>query len=175
MVSSSEMGKFTYTFENVFAELVTDFGGYSGEKHFYGIDGSWGISQDMEQATNMATKAAAIMGVGHFFGKKSLRGVLFEDTKDKTLVNQDVEVFLHNAQLVSDMIMDEYHDFVKQFTDKYTNKVGTGECIVPGEEFRKSLNEWRKSLPEQKQKDLLVLNEIIKEIMLKTQKGIKCD
>ena len=173
MVSSSEIGNFTYTFENVFADLVADFGGYSGEKYFYGIDGSWGISQDMNQATNMATKAAAVMGVGHFFGKKSLGGVMFEDVKDKTLINQDVEVFLHNAQIVSDLIMDEYSDFVKQFTDKYADKVGTGECIVPGEEFRTSLNEWRKSLPEQKQQDLITLNEIIKEIMSKTQNDVK--
>ena len=160
-----------FTFEKIFSDIVCDFGGYSSEKHFYGIDGSWGITGDMQNATMRATEATGVMGIGHYFGKKSLDGVAFIDGKDKKNMNKDIEVFLKNAQLISNMIVEEYEDFIKQFTQKYSSKVGTGECIITGDTFRKELEEWRNSLPEDKKEDLKNLNEVIIDVMKKTQNG----
>ena len=86
-------------------------------------------------------------------------------------MNKDIEVFLKNAQLISNMIVEEYEDFIKQFTQKYSSKVGTGECIITGDTFRKELEEWRNSLPEDKKEDLKNLNEVIIDVMKKTQNG----
>ncbi len=163
---------FEFPFERVFSDIVLSFGGYSSEKRFYGMDGSYGITSDMEQATNMATNAVITMGMGYNFGKKSLGGAMFMDEEDKHLINKDINTILKNAQTVSDFIVEEYKDFVEHFTKKYSSKVGTGECIISGETFRKELNEWRKSLPKSKQEDLMALNDIVKGIIKDTQKGI---
>ena len=162
-------------FHNIFADLVTFFGGGSCENKFYDVDGSYGITADMEYATQIASEAVGIMGIGHYFGKKSMNGCFVIDEKDKHLFNKDLNIFLRNAQLVSDMIAEEYSDFIKQFTDKYSSKVGTGECVVDGDQFRKELNEWRAALPENKKQDLLTLNELIKDIMIQTKKGVLLD
>ena len=163
---------FEYPFERVFSNIVCDFGGYSCEKAFYGMDGSYGITSDMEMATDMATKAVVTMGMGYNFGKKSLGGAMFADSEDKSLINKDINTILRNAQTTSNFIVEEYADFIKKFTKKYSSKVGTGECIISGETFRKELNNWRKNLPKEKKEDLIALNEIIKGIIKDTQKGI---
>ena len=171
-VYSAKPNHFEYPFERIFSDVVLSFGGYSSEKRFYGMEGSYGITSDMEQATNMATNAVVTMGMGYNFGKKSLVGAMFVDSDDKHLINKDINTILKNAQTVSNLIVEEYEDFVKKFTKKYSNKVGTGECIISGETFRKELNEWRNKLPKSKKEDLLALNEIIKLIIKDTQKGI---
>ena len=162
---------FVYPFERIFSRIVTSFGGYSSEKKFYGMDGSYGITSDMEMATNIATNAVVTMGMGYNFGKKSLSGAMFMDAEDKAFINKDINIILKNAQTVSNLIVEEYSDFVQQFTKKYSSKVGTGECIISGETFRKELNDWRKTLSKEKQEDLSALNEIIKMVIKDTQKG----
>lgn len=159
------------SFHNIFAELVTLYGGYSCENRIYDVDGSYGITADMKYATSIANDAVGTMGIGHYFGKKSIDGCMFLDEQDKRNINKDTNVLLRNAQLVSDMITEEYEGFIKAFTEKHSNKVGTGKCVVDGEQFRKELNEWRNSLPEKKKQDLLTLNNIIKDIMIQTKEG----
>lgn len=163
------------SFHNTFADLVTDFGGYSCENKFYDVDGSYGITADMEFATSIANDAIGTMGMGHYFGKKSINGCYFLDEQDKHNMNKDINIFMRNAQLVSDMITDEYADFIQKFTKKYSGKVGTGECIVDGEQFRKELKEWTDSLSPQKKQDIEALKELIKEIMTQTRKGVLLD
>ena len=40
--------------ETIFSDIVCSFGGNSSEELFYGMDGSWGISQDLRSANQMA-------------------------------------------------------------------------------------------------------------------------
>ena len=163
-----------YSFEKIFSGLVTDFGGTSCEKHFYGQDGSWGITADMEAATNYATMATTLMGQGKHFGKKSINGMWVISENDKNNINKDIDVMLTNAQLVSDAITEVYEDFNKEFVKKYSSKVGTGECIVHRDEFLKMLNGWRAKQPPEKQKEFELLDRTILEVIAATKRGVKC-
>lgn len=163
-----------YSFEHVFSDLVCDFGGNSCEKHFYGQDGSWGITCDMQMATHGASMATAIMGQGKHFGKKSMNGMWVLSEKDKDNMNKDIDVMLTNAQLVSDAITKIYEDFNREFTRKYAPKVGTGECIVQREEFLKMLNEWRTKQSPEKQREFELLDKTIQDVIAATKRGVKC-
>ena len=160
-----------YTLERILSNIISSFGGYSCEKHFYGIDGSWGITGDMKSATNSATTAVAVMGVGYNFGKKSLNGAAFIDDEDKAKINKDIDILLKNSQFISDLIVDQYEDLIKLLTQKYAEKVGTGDCIIPVKEFKEEVDKWKSSLPEEKLKDLSDLEEIIVDIIQKTKCG----
>ena len=163
-----------WSFEKIFSGLVTDFGGNSCEKHFFGQDGSWGINVDMKDATHTATMAAGLMGQGKHFGKKSIDGMWVISEKDKDNLNKDIDVMLTNAQLVSDAITEVYEDFNKEFVKKYSSKVGTGECIIQREEFVKMLNDWRAKQPAEKQKEFELLDKTILEVIAATKRGVKC-
>ena len=163
-----------WSFEKIFSDLVVDFGGNSCEKHFYGQDGSWGITADMQSATHTATMAAGLMGQGKHFGKKSIEGMWVISEQDKDNLNKDIDVMLTNSQLVSDAITEVYEDFNREFVKKYASKVGTGECIVQREEFVKMLNEWRAKQPPEKQKEFELLDKTILEVIAATKRGVKC-
>lgn len=163
-----------WSFEKIFSDMVVDFGGNSCEKHFYGQDGSWGITVDMQYATDRASMAAGVMGQGKYFGKKSINGMWVISEKDKDKLNKDIDVMLTNAQLVSDAITKVYEDFNKEFVKKYADKVGTGECIIQREEFTKMLEEWRKKQPAEKQKEFELLDKTILEVIAATKRGVKC-
>lgn len=163
-----------YSFEHVFSDLVCDFGGNSCEKHFYGQDGSWGITCDMQMATHGATLATAIMGQGKHFGKKSIDGMWVISEKDKDNMNKDIDVMLKNSQLVSDAITEVYEGFNREFTKKYAQRVGTGECIIHREEFLKMLNEWRAKQSPEKQREFELLDKTILEVISATKRGVKC-
>lgn len=163
-----------WSFEKIFSDLVVDFGGNSCEKHFYGQDGSWGITADMQSATHTATMAAGLMGQGKHFGKKSIDGMWVISEQDKDNLNKDIDVMLTNSQLVSDAITEVYEDFNREFVKKYASKVGTGECIVQREEFVKMLNEWRTKQPPEKQKEFELLDKTILEVIAATKRGVKC-
>ena len=163
-----------WSFEKIFSDLVVDFGGNSCEKHFYGQDGSWGITADMQSATHTATMAAGLMGQGKHFGKKSIDGMWVISEQDKDNLNKDIDVMLTNSQLVSDAITEVYEDFNREFVKKYASKVGTGECIVQREEFVKMLNEWRAKQPPEKQKEFELLDKTILEVIAATKRGVKC-
>ena len=173
-VYTSEMDNPEYSFEHVFSDVICDFGGTSAEQEFYGQNGSWGITSDMENATARATQAAGIMGQGKFFGKKSLNGMAFLSEKDQDLINKDIEVILKNAEAVSGAITKVYEDFNKEFTKKYSPKVGTGECIIQREEFIEFLNEWRSKQSKEKQQELVELKQAILDVIKATKKGIIC-
>ena len=163
-----------WSFEKIFSDLVVDFGGNSCEKHFFGQDGSGGISVDMQNATHTATMAAGLMGQGKHFGKKSMNGMWVISEKDKDNLNKDIDVMLTNSQLISDAITQVYEDFNKEFVKKYASKVGTGDCIIQRDEFVKMLQDWRAKQPPEKQKEFEQLDNTILEVIAATKRGVKC-
>ena len=162
------------SFENVFAGMVCDFGGNSCEHKFFGQDGSWGITCDMEMATHSASLATALMGQGKHFGKKSMNGMIFMSDEDKKNMNKDIDVMLKNAQAVSDAITEIYEDFNKEFVKKYSSKVGTGECIIHKEEFDKMLDEWIAKQQPEKRKEMDELDDAILRVIDATKNGVIC-
>lgn len=160
-----------WSFEKVFSDIVCDFGGNSSEKRFYNMDGSWGISSDMQMATHFSTLAVSLMGQGKHFGKKSLDGMQFMSERDKNLMNKDIDVILKNAQATSDLIVDVYSDFVTEFTKKYSSKVGTGECLIQGEVFEQELADWKKRQTPEKLAELDLADEVILKIIQACKDG----
>ncbi len=162
------------SFENVFSGLVCDFGGNSCEHRFFGQDGSWGITCDMEMATHAASLATAIMGQGKHFGKKSMNGMIFMSDEDKKNMNKDIDVMLKNAQAVSDAITEIYEDFNKEFVKKYASRVGTGECIIHKDEFDKMLDEWIAKQSPEKRKEMDELDDAVLRVIEATKNGVVC-
>ena len=166
-------GNEEWSFEKLFADIVCDYGGHSAEKYFYDIDGSFGITCDLEMATNYADKMVKNMGQGAKTGKQAMH--LFGSNiseKMKEQIEQDRHVILENALTVSDLITETYADFINEFTDKYSHLVGTGECLVDGDIFRKELADWKARQPKEKQDEIKFMENMILEIITKTKKGI---
>ena len=112
------------------------------------------------------------MGMGAKIGKMSIDPD--EDLSDnlKQMIEDDERVILNNAKHTSDLITEIYEDFNKQFTEKYAPLVGTGECILDGDKFRKALNEWKASQSPEKKKELEECDKVILEIIDATKRGI---
>lgn len=163
------------SFETVFSELVCDFGGHASENRFYNMEGSWGITQDMQMATDMAKAAVQIMGMGPKTGRISIRpnhlGALDISDTLRERIDSDVEVLLRNSEHCADRIVEVYSDFIEQFSQKYAPKVGTGECIITSEQFNKELEAWKKDLGDEKLKELDELEREILEVIQKTKQG----
>lgn len=160
-----------YSFEKNFSDIVCSYGGHSAEKYFYDIDGSYGISSDLQMATSMADRMIKIMGQGAKVGKKSLVKELNLSENMKEIIEEDRDVILNNALTVSDLITETYADFNREFTKKYSNLVGTGDCLVDGNVFRKELAEWKASQSKEKQEEIKLMESIILDIIAKTKKG----
>ena len=164
-----------FSFENMFSEIVCYFGGYSSEKRFYNMDGSLGITQDMLQATSLAKFAVEKMGMGSKTGRISINtnSLGIKDISDdlRIRMESDVEAILKNAETISNKIISAYSGFVEQFTQKYSDKVGTGDCIISSEEFLEQLENWKSSLSEAEKEGLLDLEKDILTIIEKTKKG----
>ena len=160
------------TFETLFGNIVCSFGGNSAENLFYGINGSYGISADMKSARNAAELMVKVMGLGAKTGKMSIGEN--EDLSDnmKKNIEDDERVILNNAQITSDLITNTYADFNKWFTQTYSSLVGSGECLVDGDEFRNALNKWKSEQTPEKQKELELCDETIIQIIEATKKGI---
>ncbi len=160
------------SFEYMFGNIVCSFGGNSAENIFYGMDGSYGISSDMQNARDSAETMVKVMGLGANTGKMTTAKNENLSDKMKQMIEDDQRVILNNAKITSDMITEVYADFNKWFTEKYSPKVGTGECIIDGDEFRKILNEWKTAQSPEKQKQLKLCDNTITQIMEATKKGI---
>lgn len=172
---SKESENDEFNFEQVFADIVCDYGGHSAEKQFYHIDGSWGITSDMQMANDGATLAVTRMGLGPKTGKRSIPeaddGSFNVSPRVRSNIDKDIETFLKNANLVSDKIVAAYSAFIEEFTEKYKPIVGTGDCIIPGDAFRADLAEWKARQGETKIHELADLEKEILDIMEKTKKG----
>lgn len=171
---SKDSGNEEHSFEKLFADLVCTYGGHSCEKKFYNIDGSWGITGDLGQATESANRAVQLMGMGPNTGKISLNGMYQSPSaKMRNNIDKDVEVLLKNSLTISDLITDVYADFNKEFTAKYAGLVGTGECLVQGDVFRKELKDWIERQPENKRREIAAVDEIILDTIKATKAGRK--
>ncbi len=160
------------SFENIFSMMVCAFGGNSAEEYFYGMAGSYGISSDMRAVRNDAELMVKVMGLGHKTGKMSIS--FFDNFSDK--LKQDIEdderLIINNAKIVSDLITEVYADFNREFTEKYASKVGSGECILSGDEFREFLKDWKSRQSAEKLKELDLCDKTILRIIDCTKKGI---
>ena len=159
----------------MFSTLVFAFGGHASENKFYNMQGSWGITQDMQMATQIANLAVLKMGLGAKTGRISLGqnalGDINVSERLKNRIEEDVETMLKNAELASDKIADAYGDFIELFTDKYKSKVGSGDCIISSEEFNAILNDWKEKQTPEKLQELENLEKEILLIIAKTKKG----
>ena len=168
-----------YSFEKLFSNLICYFGGHSAEKRFFNMDGSWGITGDMQQATNTAKMAVQYMGLGPNTGKiaiyPSRNGTLDISEKMRDKIDSDVDVLLKNANTISDMIVNTYDGFLEEFGQKYKDRVGTGDCIVTSDEFQKELYDWVEKQPESKKKEIEKLKQDVLMVIDKTKKGIVID
>lgn len=167
------------SFESLMGELICDYGGYSAEKRFYNINGSHGIIQDMQLATNWAERAVLDYRMGKNTGVKHISrnpdGTLAASEHKKELIEKDIDAITQGAMLISDAIVETYKGFIEQFAKKYYKKIGTGNCTISGEKFKKELDTWKNSLSdEEKEKithmELYILNTL-KSIQNGTFKG----
>ena len=159
-------------FESLFASLVLGFGGNSAEHRFYGMNGSLGITCDMEQNRNIAEFMVKSAGMGANVGKMSIADDEQVSEDLKKMIETDERVILHNAKVVSDYITEVYSDFNERFTKKYAPKVGTGECLIDGDLFRSELEKWKKSQSPEKQEEIKQCDIAIQKVMEATKKGI---
>jgi len=81
---------------------------------------------------------------------------------------------LKNAQVVSDAITEIYADFNREFTKKYSSRVGTGECIIHRKEFVEMFNDWKSRQSAEKQKEFEELDKAILEVIAATKRGTVC-
>ena len=108
--------------------------------------------------------------MGHNTGKIS-NAADIESAKYNENVYKDLEVILTNAQIVSDLITEHYRDFIVDFTNKYSKLIGTDNCLIDGDEFRKSLKNQVASRPQAVKEDLAVLEDIIMDINKSSKQG----
>ena len=126
----------------------------------------------MESVRNRAEIMVKVMGLGAKTGKMSIGDDdVLSDAMLKR-IEDDERVIMNNAKITSDLITEMYSDFNKWFTQKYSPLVGTGDCIMDGDTFRKALKQWRAEQPLEKQRMLQACDETIVEIMEATKRGI---
>ena len=171
-VFEGSLGNADYPFEAMFTTLVCCFGGYSCEKLFFGMDGSNGISQDLAQATAAAKRGIEYFGFGHNTGKIS-NAVKIQSPAFYEKVYKDLDIILENAKSASDLITETFKSFNEWFTNKYSKLIGSNDCMVDGDEFRRSLQNWRKSLSADKKEEINILEDMIMDIIDSSKKGIK--
>ncbi len=161
------------SFENVFAAIIASFGGNSSESRFFGMEGSLGISCDMESIRGYAESMVKVMGLGAKTGKMAIDYGENLSDKMKSIIEDDERVIINNAKIASDLITEVYEDFNKEFTKKYAMLVGTGECLIDGNDFRKELNNWKSSQTPEKQEELKLCDELLLKIIECTKKGLE--
>lgn len=140
------------SFERILSEIVSCYGGYSSENSFFGMRGSLGITQDMKMAQEYAYEAVTKMGMGKRTGVRHIDDTNILSEKQKDNVAQDIDDILRTGKLISDLIVEEYKDFIEEFSKRHYQQVATGDCIISAEQFRKELNEWLDENPSSKQK-----------------------
>ena len=162
-----------FSFERVMSDIVCSYGGHSSEKNIYNMSGSWGITGDMQSAESTARMAVLDMGMGPRTGVRHIRrnALGSPDVSQEKLreIEMDMDSFMGAAKRISDSIIETYKDFILEFTEKYSSKVGTGECIVSSEQFQKELNEWRNRQSEETKAKLVDLEKEVLDEMEKVK------
>lgn len=164
-----------YNYETMMSSLICSFGGHSAEKIIYNMPGSWGITGDLDQISGTARAAVLYMGMGPKTGvyRIPMKTTGSPDVSEAKLrdIEADIDSFVQTGNKISDMIVENYKDFILEFTKRHSNKVGTGECIISSDEFRRELSEWRKGLSEDKKAQIAQMETDIVTLMEKTKKG----
>ncbi|MCD8024913.1 MAG: AAA family ATPase [Candidatus Gastranaerophilales bacterium] len=164
-------------FEKIMSDMVCSYGGHSAEKSIYNMTGSYGITADMQSIDGIARFAVMDMGMGPKTGvdhiKRKEDGSADVSEKKLEIIESDIDSFKKSALYISDSILEAYQGFILEFTDKYWQKVGTGECIISGKEFKEELNNWREKQPDDKKQELGTLEKNILSVMESTKKGKK--
>ena len=162
----------TYPFEAMFTALVCSYGGYSCEKFFFNINGSAGISQDLAQATAAVKRGVEYFGFGHNTGQIS-NAVKIQSPAFYEAAYKDMDVILTNAKAASDLITETYKKFNEWFTQKYSKLIGTDDCMVDGDEFRRILSNWKNSLSADIKEEINIMEDMVMDIIENSKKGIK--
>ena len=81
-------------------------------------------------------------------------------------------MILNNAQIASDLITDTYKGFNKWFTDKYSKLIGTDDCMIDGDDFRKILAQWKKVQPKDVQESFEILGDMVMDIIKASKNGV---
>ena len=168
-------GNDEYSFEKIISDIICDYGGHSAEKTLYDYTGSWGITADMEMARNWAESAVVDMGMGAKTGVRHINrdalGKLDISERQKQIIEADEELMLSGAEKISDKIVSEYKGFIEELTEKYYQKVGSGDCIITSEEFTRELEDWKNRQSKEKQQELAFLDEKIATSVKKLKHG----
>ncbi len=159
-----------YPFEAMFTGLVCTYGGYSCEKMFFDMNGSNGISQDLAQATAMAKRGIEYFGFGANTGKIS-NVVQIASAKFNEAVFKDLDIILKNAQMASDLITETYKEFNEWFTNKYAKLIGSDNCMIDGDDFRKALKNWKTSQTPDKKEEISIMEDMILDIIKAAKNG----
>lgn len=160
----------SYPFEALFTDLVCAYGGHSCEKLFFKMDGSSGISQDLAQASAVARRGIEYFGFGYNTGKIS-NATQIASGKYNESVFKDMEVILTNAQIASDLISECYRGFNEWFTNKYSKLIGTDDCMIDGDTFRKALFNWKKAITKSQKEEIEIMDDMILDIIKSTKNG----
>ena len=160
----------SYPFEALFTDLVCAYGGHSCEKLFFNMDGSSGISQDLAQASAAAKRGIEYFGFGFNTGKIS-NAAKIASGKYNESVFKDMEVFLTNAQIASDLITECYRGFNEWFTSKYSKLIGSDDCMIDGDTFRKALAHWKKTATKSQKQEIEIMDDMILDIIKSTKNG----
>ena len=150
--------------EYVLSDLVASYGGHSAENILYKIKGSYGITMDMESAAYRARSAVIDMGMGKKTGVRHIIEDEFLTEKQKENISQDIESMLNTAKEISDSIVLEYQDFIREFSEKHYSQVATGNCIISAKQFEEELIDWKN---RQTSRKLESLNKLEKDIQRK--------
>ncbi|MBQ8848436.1 MAG: AAA family ATPase [Candidatus Gastranaerophilales bacterium] len=175
--NTSEENTTTMNLETVFSNIVCSFGGNSAEELFYGMEGSYGISQDLENANYMAKIAVLRMGLGtrmdYFIPDFDENGNPILTAADEENYENDVKSFIYNAKYLSDEIVDCYSEFLNEFAKKYINDFGTGNCIITGSDFAKMLADWEERQSQETKDNIAKLKQTAKAIIAAQKEGEK--
>lgn len=165
-------GNSEHTFETRFAEIVCLFGGHSAEKKFYNIDGSWGITSDMEMATHATDVSIGYMGQGKHTGKMSIGGRILPFAPEEIQASaKDRKAALKDGCFASDYITKVCEGFNVEFTEKYHKLVGTGDCIIQGDTFRQELKDWIAKQSKEKKQEIEKMFDKLVDIMEASKNG----
>ncbi len=161
------------TFETVMALLACSYGGHSAENIIYSMNGSWGITGDIESIDSLAKLAVLDMGMGPKTGARRVErdaqgNILASETK-KEMIEKDIDSFINGAKEISDKIIEAYKPFIEEFTEKYFSKVGSGDCIISSDEFIKELNKYRANINEAQRRKMEKLEKEIIQIIKDTK------
>ena len=159
-----------YPFEALFTSLVCAYGGYSCEKLFFDMDGSCGIGQDLAQATSATKYGVERYGFGHYTGKISNAAKISSGEYNEN-VYKDTKIILKNAQTVSDLITETYRGFNEWFTEKYSKLIGTNNCMIDGDDFRKALALWTNSQSQDKKEEIAILQDMVMDVIKSCKQG----